>query len=806
MPTPDGNWHEWTVTFDKASGALLIYEDSILVKSGTASALSGASTNFVIGHSGSTYFDGSVDEVRVWNTPLAAAVIAGNWNRTFLGSQAGLVADWEFNEGQGSTASDGSGNGHDGTLEGSPQWVQTVISAPPAAPFSGFTLIFNGGADLTVPGLPIDVSVQGMATFTTDISNAALDLTLDGKADIQPIGIGIGLTGFVHFDLAKGTFIPELYGALLIKPEGLDQLQSIGLNIEDAYAFLRFNTTQDDHSTDLQLPTESKPTPVWIPAHSGSLVVNGTAGFEVAGTQIFQIHGGADRPTSTHAQGTNYFELDALLSASLILGPPASPVVTFMADGFLQFSSKGVAADFTLSRSTPTTTHGSSSRTSRIGGPRPPALADNKFKLELNTTKSDVSFTTPSLEDPTTHKPTAASTTTITVPAGPHNADGTVGAPDTYLLVDGSGHLNILNSFTLDGAFDLLATPSQFKFDVDADLKLKLQSTTLLDLTAKGGILIYDKGVAAGFNLALKAGLPAGYGFSLNAGFQLELNTTGHDQTFSLGDTGQTLTVPAGNGSYAVQVHATGDLMVGSFDLNGTFDFKADASGVTIVATSHTTLGPLGQATVLGTLVVVNPNNLVGQTGGLYALLQASYATSPTLPGLEADLHFELLVNTTNIGRAVSGSGGVQPFTVNPSHGGPHLRPVGHDPGDRGDGRGRRRPDGGEHDRPGRRVRPDRRRGRPERRGPRDADGLPRVQPGGQRHDRASTTTTPPSGRAASSPTSASPSAAAGARHPLRSRPTPELVVNTSPVARNGTAANTYEVEASTMRRSASSA
>ena len=36
---------------------------------------------------------------------------------------AGLVAHWTFNEGTGNTAKDVTGNGHDGTLIGDPQWT-----------------------------------------------------------------------------------------------------------------------------------------------------------------------------------------------------------------------------------------------------------------------------------------------------------------------------------------------------------------------------------------------------------------------------------------------------------------------------------------------------------------------------------------------------------------------------------------------------------------------------------------------------------------------------------------------------------
>jgi len=42
---------------------------------------------------------------------------------------AGLVAHWEFDEGSGTIAQDSSGNGHDGTLLGDPQWVTGMIGS-----------------------------------------------------------------------------------------------------------------------------------------------------------------------------------------------------------------------------------------------------------------------------------------------------------------------------------------------------------------------------------------------------------------------------------------------------------------------------------------------------------------------------------------------------------------------------------------------------------------------------------------------------------------------------------------------------
>ncbi|MDT8303011.1 MAG: LamG domain-containing protein, partial [Sedimentisphaerales bacterium] len=42
---------------------------------------------------------------------------------------AGLVAHWQFDDGSGMAAVDSSGNGHDGTLQGDPQWVAGMIGS-----------------------------------------------------------------------------------------------------------------------------------------------------------------------------------------------------------------------------------------------------------------------------------------------------------------------------------------------------------------------------------------------------------------------------------------------------------------------------------------------------------------------------------------------------------------------------------------------------------------------------------------------------------------------------------------------------
>lgn len=58
------------------------------------------------------WYSGLVDEVRIWNVARTAAEIAATMNVSLTGSEPGLVAYWQLDEGGGDTAYDRTGNGH----------------------------------------------------------------------------------------------------------------------------------------------------------------------------------------------------------------------------------------------------------------------------------------------------------------------------------------------------------------------------------------------------------------------------------------------------------------------------------------------------------------------------------------------------------------------------------------------------------------------------------------------------------------------------------------------------------------------
>ena len=74
--------------------------------------------------------NGQIDEVRIWNVARTQAEILTNYIQELTGSETGLVAYWNFNQGTGTTATDISPNGNNATLlnmDAATDWVQGFI-------------------------------------------------------------------------------------------------------------------------------------------------------------------------------------------------------------------------------------------------------------------------------------------------------------------------------------------------------------------------------------------------------------------------------------------------------------------------------------------------------------------------------------------------------------------------------------------------------------------------------------------------------------------------------------------------------
>ena len=163
----DGNWHHLAASYDNTTQRL--FRDGILLGSlpQTGPVIFPAAT-LTIGASASAagwtdFFNGQIDESRVWSVARTAGDIGYYLNRALTGSEPGLLACLHFDDAAGTTASDASGNGHNATLVAGAAWVTStspLLALPvgltgfsPATGMTGASVTLTGTNLLAVTGV-----------------------------------------------------------------------------------------------------------------------------------------------------------------------------------------------------------------------------------------------------------------------------------------------------------------------------------------------------------------------------------------------------------------------------------------------------------------------------------------------------------------------------------------------------------------------------------------------------------------------------------------------------------------------------
>lgn len=158
-------WKHVAVTY--ASNTIKLYEDGVLEET-ISKTVSNSVTGMTIGFStGDGYFLGRMDELRIWNTERSASEIADNMFSSLDGTESGLVAYYDFDEGTGSSLTDLTSNSHDGTLSNFPTdpwatgapidmntWDGSIWSD--GTPASGDDVMFVDDYDFSSAGLEVN--------------------------------------------------------------------------------------------------------------------------------------------------------------------------------------------------------------------------------------------------------------------------------------------------------------------------------------------------------------------------------------------------------------------------------------------------------------------------------------------------------------------------------------------------------------------------------------------------------------------------------------------------------------------------
>lgn len=141
---PQNQWTHVAARWTSATSTAEVFFNGVLQSTvGGGSSSTGTSGLVTIGArtGGSQYFNGQLDEVRVWNTALSACQIQANINNTIPGTQVNLIMNYNFNQGTAGatnttvTALPGlSGNAYNGTLTNfaltgtTSNWVNSTAS------------------------------------------------------------------------------------------------------------------------------------------------------------------------------------------------------------------------------------------------------------------------------------------------------------------------------------------------------------------------------------------------------------------------------------------------------------------------------------------------------------------------------------------------------------------------------------------------------------------------------------------------------------------------------------------------------
>ncbi|NQV19017.1 MAG: T9SS type A sorting domain-containing protein [Armatimonadetes bacterium] len=167
-----GSWHHVAVVRDVSADKVILYLNGVLVDEATDNTDNiNYSGNFAIGGRPGEpeWFDGLIDEVRIWNDARTEAEIRANMCKELAGNESGLVAYYKMSDGSGTSLTDNSTNSNTGTLTNmdNSDWVTSGAAIGDASTYdysspTSINLASDDGDDIivdTITGSPSGVQV-----------------------------------------------------------------------------------------------------------------------------------------------------------------------------------------------------------------------------------------------------------------------------------------------------------------------------------------------------------------------------------------------------------------------------------------------------------------------------------------------------------------------------------------------------------------------------------------------------------------------------------------------------------------------
>ena len=129
-------WYHVAATFDSSQKNLKLYVNGVLVGVTSDVTITPLSSNVSLkigarGDESGGYFNGQIDDARVWNVARTQAQIQASFSQNLTGTEQGLVGYWNFEESSGNTVNDLTANNNQGMLtNGLQRTVDSSVAVP----------------------------------------------------------------------------------------------------------------------------------------------------------------------------------------------------------------------------------------------------------------------------------------------------------------------------------------------------------------------------------------------------------------------------------------------------------------------------------------------------------------------------------------------------------------------------------------------------------------------------------------------------------------------------------------------------
>ena len=246
----DGLWHHVAVVYDPTTTVnYYLYVDGVLENSSNLATTinTGTANDLMIGRrvDGSRYFDGDIDEVRVFNYARSATEISSEMNSEICNIPTSLVAYYRMNDGvingtNSSTTIDESGGNNTGTLNNftlsgtTSNWVAGPVIGVGA---TGSSIVVTTCTDYTGPAGTIFTS-SGNYTETI-LNSVGCDSVIQIDLTIAPITHGFNASACDSYTSPSGSYtwtVAGIYNDTLQTANGCDSVITINLSLNSYYS------------------------------------------------------------------------------------------------------------------------------------------------------------------------------------------------------------------------------------------------------------------------------------------------------------------------------------------------------------------------------------------------------------------------------------------------------------------------------------------------------------------------------------------------------------------------------------------